>query len=579
MNGRRSMRSRDGCGSVLAGAWALWALASCATQGGPRLLAEAPATLAIAPPIWALRPESAAALVSTVDDQFVASLSRALVGAGFRLVDASGTGPAEGTSGGRVSTTLSAVESGGGVRAAIDLTATIRLGGPDQAEGRDDAIVVHASAVGELGDGLDALEDMSSILARLRVATARAAAARLGEESARLWSPPVDTAPSLVRKHEPISNAWAVPVAGRLPLCTWDEIEVGLDAGAGLDGAVRIGGTPSVVPLVETRRGHYATRFRVPPGLAPGALALTARLSDPSGRHDEVELAPGALLADSDRPLPPAGLTVRRTGGKTAGGFALTWAWRPENGVVHHYGVFRSDGFPYRFTFVGRTHETGFGDPFTVDEHGFFDLTRRYYTVLGYDAAGNPSPPSELVSIAPDASAPTGTALFGPGRLRAEEAAAKRERPSVAARYRITTSTSSPLRTTLAGRELEDPRATITLATGRATRGSDGAAELDVLVLGSESAVATVTVGASTSAWPLAEIEPGTYAGAVPLDLVGGEAGPSEGRIRARARLTDTAGFEALARFSVPARVAEPGSSAASTTTDGTLEDHGERDD
>ncbi len=566
---RRSCRRAPGslrrARSLALGAAIALTLASCSAHGARPPFFDAPPALAIAPPIWVTRAGSDAVLVSGIGDQFVASLSRSLVAAGFRLVEPSGAPGSEPTSIGRVTTELSAVESGGGVRTEVTLTATLRVAASgDGATDADHAPgVVTAIGTGELSGAVESLDDVSTILARLRIATAREAAARLGEEAARLWATPGAAPPALVRKLEPITNAWAVPVAGRLPLGPWDPVEVGLDAAPGLEGSVLVGGAPTAVPLVETRRGHYAARFRIPPGIAPGPLMLTARLLDASGQRAEVELAPGALLADSDRPLPPAGLVVRRTGAPGAGSFALSWAWRPENGVVHHYGVFRSDGFPYRFSFVGRTSDTHFDDPVVPDEHGFFDLTRRYYTVLGYDAAGNPSPPSELVSIAPDAASTAGTAIFGPGRLRAEEAAAKRDQPAVTARYRIRTVTRSVLRTTLAGRELGDPRAEIILATGRAIRERAGASELDVLVLGSESAIATVSVGRSPRAWPLAEIEPGTYAAAIPLDLIAGDADPSDGVVPARARLTDSAGFDVQTRFVIPVELDEPGSTTA----------------
>ncbi len=575
---RRLPGSSRGARSLALGAAIALPLATCTAHGARPPFFDAPPALAIAPPIWAARADSDAVLVSAIGDQFVASLSRSLVAAGFRLVDPSDAPGSEPTSVGRVTTALSAVESGGGVRTEVALTATLRVAA--NVDGARDAEhapgVVSAIGAGELSGTVESLEDVSTILARLRIAAAREAAARLGEEAARLWATPGAAPPALVRKLEPITNAWAIPVAGRLPLGPWDPVEVGLDAAPGLEGSVVVGGTPTAVPLVETRRGHYVTRFRVPPGIAPGPLILTARLLDASGQRAELTLAPGALLADSDRPLPPARLVVRRAGAPGAGGFALSWAWRPENGVVHHYGVFRSDGFPYRFSFLGHTPDTHFDDPVVLDEHGFFDLTRRYYTVLGYDAAGNPSPPSELVSIAPDGGSTTGTALFGPGRLRAEEAAAKREQPAVTARYRIRTATESPLRTTRSGRELGDPRAAITLAAGRALRDRSGAVELDVLVLGSESAIGTVSVGRSPRAWPLAEIEPGTYAAAIPLDLIAGDANPSDGAIRARARLTDAAGFDVQARFAIPLELAEPGSTTPATVPDGADEEPAE---
>lgn len=558
----------------------------------PDAVVPAPASLELAPPIWETRQETSAALVSSVDERFGAALAEGLAARRFRVTEPNTRRDAGGTPGGtgvgRLVTTLHASEAGGGVRVEVTLVADATL---IRTDGERRLGEIRVTTTGEVVEGLEALGDVTSMLARLRAVTAREGATQLAAEVAASIVPPAAPAPALVRKRAPIENPWAVPVAGRLPLHPWDEIDAGLEADPGLTGAVTVadsaGAVLAVVPLLEARPGQYRTRLSVPPGVKPGLLAVSARLVDDTGRAESVTLGSGALLADTDRPLPPAGLVVRRVAGKgkSAGTYELTWAYRPESGVVHHYRVFRSDGFPYRFSSIGETRETRFTDPILADEHGFFDLTRRYYTVLGYDAVGNPSPPSELVSISPDPSATEGTALFAPGRPRAEEAAARRDKPAVVARYRLTTRVERPGRVAVAGHEVGDPRALLTFATGRVVREADGAVELVIVALGSASASAEVNASGDPRWWPLAEVEPGTYAGTVPLPMTaidadapnGSAAEPPESlpaRLLARVRLRDAAGFEVGATVDVPAGIAAPG-----TTLPGAPPSAGEPDE
>lgn len=562
--------------------------AGCASQlpdgavPGPEVRIEAsdsavpaPATLELAPPVWETRQETSAALVSVVDERFGAEFADALTARRFRIAAPNARGDTATDPGvARLATRLHASEGGGGVRLEVTLAADLTFVVGD-VERRLPGLRV--TTTGELVEGLEALGEVSTTLARLRAVTARESATRLALEVAAAFTAPAAPAPALVRKRAPIENPWAVPVAGRLPLHPWDEIDAGMEAEPGLTGTVTVadaaGVVLAVVPLLETSPGHYRTRLSVPPGVKPGLLTVTAHLVDATGRVESVALGSGALLADTDRPLPPAGLVVRRAPGegkgksKSAGVFELTWTYRPESGVVHHYRVFRSDGFPYRFASLGETRETRFTDPIAADEHGFFDLTRRYYTVLGYDAAGNPSPPSELVSVSPDPSAKEGTVLFAPGRPRAEEAAARRDKPPVVARYRLTTRIEAPGRVAVSGHEVDDPRATLTFASGRVVREADGAVEVVIVALGSESAAAEVNAGGDPRWWPLAEVEPGTYAGTVPLPMVLSDEDAADAagawslpaRLPARVRLRDAAGFEVTASVEVPAGIATPG--------------------
>lgn len=528
----------------------------------------APASVELAPPIWETREGTSATLVSLVDERFGATLADALAARGFRLTEPKSRAGAADAGVGRVLTTLHASEGGGGVRAEVTLAAEVTVVSGDA---RRELHGLRVTSTGELVEGLEALGDVSTTLARLRAVTARESASQLAGEIAASLAAPATAPPALVRKRAPIENPWAVPVAGRLPLLPWDEIDAGMEAEPGLTGTVTVadaaGAILAVVPLLEARPGHYATRLAVPPGVKPGVLATSAALTDDTGRTETVTLGSGALLADTDRPLPPAGLVVRRAAGKGAGAYELTWSYRPESGVVHHYRVFRSDGFPYRFTSIGETRETRFVDPIVADEHGFFDLTRRYYTVVGYDAVGNPSPPSELVSISPEPDAKEGAVLFAPGRPRAEEAAARRDRPPVVARYRVTTRVERPGRVAVTAHEVGDPRAMLTFATGRVVREADGAIELVIVALGSESATTAVSTSGDPRWWPLAEVEPGTYAGTVPLSTAAGDASGESGdedvdtlpaRLAARVRLRDAAGFEVIATVDAPAGIASP---------------------
>ncbi len=520
--------------------------------------ARAPRDLAVAPPVWAVDRDTSPALASEVSDAFSEALATGLSDEGFR-VHAAGAETGDAgfpSSGARLATSLTARESAGGVRTEVELTARAHLAASNGVGSEDaDATEIRVVTKGELAEGYEALSAPAEMLARLGTATAREAASRLGAEAAASWEPHDPENPVLVRKQAPTENAWAVPVGGTLPLHAWDAIDVNVDGDPGLSGTLSVAGWPQPFPLVESRPGRYASRIRVPPGSGAATLDLEARLEDAHGAAAEVAISPGALLASAARPAPPVGLHVRRVARPAA--FALTWSWVPEGGVVRRYRVFRADGFPYRFHAIGETRDPGFSDPLASDSHGYFDLTRRYYTVVGYDAAGNPSPPSELVSIAPDQAGATGKMLFAPGRPLVEEAAARRDRPSLVARYRVTTRVTGPERVVVAASEIGDPGARIGYAAGRIAREAESGDELDVVLSGSASAAASVSLGASSRAWPLAEVEPGVYAGTMPLGLVRGAT-----RLPAAARvvLRDAAGFEDVRRIAIEAAAAEPGS-------------------